>query len=85
MSLPLALRERESIAARELLCLQQCCTLLDRCKSSANGYEQCRTQIRVHEDRFLSSVPQIFFPHCYQKRAPSRRYRMQAQRYRLQA
>ena len=57
--LTLALRWGESIVAREILCFQQCSTLLDCCKSSANGYEQCRRQIRVHEDIFLSSDPKF--------------------------
>ena len=82
--LPLALRWRESIVARELLCLQQCCTLLCCCKSLVNGHGQSR-QIRVHGGLFFSSVPQIRFPRCYQKCDPSQCYRMQDQRYCLQA
>ena len=57
--LPLALRWRESIVAKELLCLQQCCTLLECCKSSANGYEQCRRQIPVHEDFSYHRYPKF--------------------------
>ena len=53
--------------SKELLCVQQCFTQIDRCKLTANGYEQGFRQIWVHEDLFLSSVPQIRFPQCHQK------------------
>ena len=45
--------------SKGVLCLQQSCILLDCCKSSANGYEQCRRQIQVHENLLLSSVLQF--------------------------
>ena len=49
----------DNIVARELLCLQQCCTLLECCKLSASGYEHCCRQIRVPEDFFLPSYPKL--------------------------
>ena len=66
-------------------CLQQGYTLRDRYKTSANGHEQWRRQVRVYEALFLSLVLQIHFPHRYQKCSSNRCYRGQDQSYRLPA
>ena len=52
------------------------------CARAPNPLPLC---LRVHEDLFLSSVPQVLFPRCCEKCDPSRSYRMQDQRYCLQA
>ena len=59
MSPPFSFEIKGKHRSKGVWCLQQSCILLECCKSSANGYEQCRRQIQVHEDLFLSSVLQF--------------------------